>query len=148
MRMDKLTTQFQQALADAQSLAVGRDSAAIEPVHLALALLNLERSAVAPLLQNAGVDLNGLRSRLNQAVEALPRLGQATGDVNVSQELNRLLNLTDKLAQEKKDQFERAVPARRARRQGRARPRTEGFRRAQGNAVGCDRQAAQRRQGR
>ena len=105
MRMDKLTTQFQQALADAQSLAIGRDSAAIEPVHLALALLNLERSAVAPLLQNAGVDLNGLRSRLNQAVEALPRLGQATGDVNVSQELNRLLNLTDKLAQEKKDQF-------------------------------------------
>ena len=105
MRMDKLTTQFQQALADAQSLAIGRDSAAIEPVHLALALLDLERSAVTPLLQNAGVDLNGLRSRLNQALEALPRLGQATGDVNVSQELNRLLNLTDKLAQEKKDQY-------------------------------------------
>ena len=105
MRMDKLTTQFQQALADAQSLAIGRDNAAIEPVHLALALLDLERSAVTPLLQNAGVDLNGLRSRLTQAIEALPRLGQATGDVNVSQELNRLLNLTDKLAQEKKDQF-------------------------------------------
>ena len=105
MRMDKLTTQFQQALSDAQSLAVGRDHSAIDPVHLAVALLNLERGAVAPLLQNAGVDLNGLRSRLNQALEALPRLGQATGDVGVSQELGRLLNLSDKLAQERRDQY-------------------------------------------
>jgi ATP-dependent Clp protease ATP-binding subunit ClpB len=105
MRMDKLTTQFQQAIAEAQSLAVGRDHTAIEPIHLAVALLNLEHSAVGPLLQNAGVDLNGLRSRLNQALDQLPRIGKATGDVNVSQDLARLLNLTDKLAQERKDQY-------------------------------------------
>ncbi|MEW6166577.1 MAG: ATP-dependent chaperone ClpB [Pseudomonadota bacterium] len=105
MRMDKLTTRFQQALADAQSLAVGRDNPAIEPVHLLSALLQQEDGSTLPLLQNAGVNIDLLRSKLAQLLERVPRLGQATGEVNVSPELARLLNLTDKLAQQRKDQY-------------------------------------------
>ena len=105
MRMDKLTSRFQQALADAQSLAVGRDHTAIEPQHLLQALLDQDGGSTLPLLQNAGVNTDLLRSKLAQAVERLPRLKQATGEVNISQELARLLNLSDKLAQQRKDQF-------------------------------------------
>ena len=103
--MDKLTSRFQQALADAQSLAVGRDNPQIEPAHLMQALLNQDGGSTLPLLQQAGVNTDLLRSKLSRAVEQLPRLGQATGDVNVGQDLARLLNLTDKLAQQRKDQF-------------------------------------------
>ena len=103
--MDKLTSRFQQALADAQSLAVGRDNPQIEPAHLLQALLNQDGGSTLPLLQQAGVNTDLLRSKLSRAVEQLPRLGQATGDVNVGQDLARLLNLTDKLAQQRKDQF-------------------------------------------
>ncbi len=105
MRMDKLTSRFQQALADAQSLAIGRDHPAIEPAHLLTALLQQDGGSTLPLLQNAGVNIDLLRSRLAQAVDKLPRLGEATGEINVSQDLARLLNLTDKLAQTRKDQF-------------------------------------------
>ncbi|HVT37206.1 MAG TPA: ATP-dependent chaperone ClpB [Nevskiaceae bacterium] len=105
MRMDKLTSRFQQALADAQSLAVGRDHPAIEPLHLMSALLNQDGGSTLPLLQAGGVNVDLLRSKLAQAFERLPRLGEATGDVNASSDLAKLLNLTDKLAQKRGDQF-------------------------------------------
>jgi ATP-dependent Clp protease ATP-binding subunit ClpB len=105
MRMDKLTSRFQQALADAQSLAVGRDNPAIEPAHLLLALLQQDGGSTLPLLQNAGVNIDLLRSRLTQALDRAPRLGDATGEISVSPDLGRLLNLTDKLAQQRKDQY-------------------------------------------
>ncbi len=105
MRMDKLTSRFQQALADAQSLAVGRDSPAIEPAHLLSALLDQDGGSTLPLLQGAGVNVDLLRSRVAQLVERIPQLKTATGEVNVSPDLSRLLNLTDKLAQKRGDPF-------------------------------------------
>ncbi|NGY04471.1 ATP-dependent chaperone ClpB [Solimonas terrae] len=105
MRMDKLTSRFQQALADAQSLAVGRDHPAIEPAHLLQALLDQDGGSTQPLLQNAGLNIDLLRSKLARVIDELPKLANATGEVNVSTDLARLLNLTDKLAQQKKDQF-------------------------------------------
>ncbi|MFT4047055.1 MAG: ATP-dependent chaperone ClpB [Solimonas sp.] len=105
MRMDKLTSRFQQALADAQSLAVGRDHPAIEPTHLLSALLDQDGGSTQPLLLNAGVNVDLLRSRLAQALDRLPKLSNNTGEINVSPDLAKLLNLTDKLAQQKKDQF-------------------------------------------
>jgi ATP-dependent Clp protease ATP-binding subunit ClpB len=105
MRHDKLTTRFQQALADAQSLAVGRDHPHIEPVHLLAALVDQEGGSTAPLLQQAGVSLDQLRNALGAALDRLPTLGQATGEVAVGAELSRLLNLTDKLAQKRKDPY-------------------------------------------
>ncbi len=105
MRMDKLTSKFQLALADAQSLAVGRDHNEIDPIHVMLALLNQEGGSVRPLLEQAGVNLHQLRTKLDQALDALPRVGEATGEVQLGQSLGRLLNLTDKLAQQRKDQF-------------------------------------------
>src|SRR5581483_8028901 len=105
MRMDKLTSRFQQAIADAQSLAVGRDNPAIEPAHLMQALLNQDGGSTLPLLQQGGVNVDLLRTKLSQAIERLPRLGENTGDGNVGPDLGRLLNLTDKLAQKRKDQF-------------------------------------------
>jgi len=104
MRMDKLTSRFQQALAEAQSLAVGRDHTAIEPVHLALALLDQE-GGMKPLLEQAGIKADVLRSKLSTALERLPKVGQPDGNVTVSADLNRLLNLMDKAAQTRGDQF-------------------------------------------
>ena len=103
MRTEKLTSRFQQALAEAQSLAVGRDHSAIEPVHLALALLDQDGSA--PLLEQAGIKADLLKSQLGTALERLPRVGQPDGNVTVSADLNRLLNLTDKAAQTRGDAF-------------------------------------------
>jgi ATP-dependent Clp protease ATP-binding subunit ClpB len=105
MRMDKLTSRFQQALADSQSLALGRDHPAIEPVHVLSTLLTQEGGSTLPLLQNAGVAVDRLRAALSQALERLPRLGQQDGNIQVSPELNRLLNLTDRLAQQRGDEF-------------------------------------------
>jgi len=105
MRMDKLTTKFQMALADAQSLAVGRDHQMIEPVHVLTALLDQEGGSVRHLLTQAGVNVNGLRSALGEALERMPQVQGAEGDVHVSNETARLLNVTDKLAQERKDQY-------------------------------------------
>jgi ATP-dependent Clp protease ATP-binding subunit ClpB len=105
MRMDKLTSKFQLAIADAQSLAVGRDHQFIEPVHLMSALLDQEGGTVNHLLMQSGVNINVLRSQLGEALERLPTIGDATGDVHLSNDLSRLLNLTDKLAQQRKDQF-------------------------------------------
>ena len=105
MRQDKLTSKFQQALADAQSLAVGRDHAVIEPAHLLMALLDQSGGTVRPLLDKAGVDLNVLRSRLAQELDRLPQVEGAPGEVHVSNDLSRLLNVTDKLATQRGDKF-------------------------------------------
>jgi ATP-dependent Clp protease ATP-binding subunit ClpB len=105
MRMDKLTSRFQQALADAQSLALGRDHQFLEPAHVLLALLDSQGGTVRPLLDKAGADINRLRSQLGAALDRLPRVEGAPGDIHVSNELNRILNVTDKLAQQRGDQF-------------------------------------------
>ncbi len=105
MRMDKLTSRFQQALADAQSLALGRDHQFLEPAHVLLALLDSQGGSVRPLLVKAGVDVNKLRSELGSALERLPTVSGAAGDVHVSNELNRIFNVTDKLAQQRGDQY-------------------------------------------
>ncbi|HTV77193.1 MAG TPA: ATP-dependent chaperone ClpB [Steroidobacteraceae bacterium] len=106
MRMDKLTSKFQAALADAQSLAVGRDQQLIEPAHVLLALLEQEGGTVRPLVLKAGANLTRLRTDLQGQVDRLPTVqGGAAGDVHVSNDLQRLLNVTDKLAQQRQDQF-------------------------------------------
>ncbi|MBI1398487.1 MAG: ATP-dependent chaperone ClpB [Betaproteobacteria bacterium] len=105
MRFDRLTTKFQQALADAQSLAVGRDSAYIEPQHLFMALLQQEDGSSASLLQRAGVNVPALSAALKSSVERMPKVEGQGGEVNVSRELGGLLNLTDKEAQKRNDQF-------------------------------------------
>jgi len=105
MRMDKLTSKFQSALADAQSLAVGRDHQMIEPMHVLIALLDQQGGSVRHLLTQADVNVNLLRSQLGEALEKLPQVQGTSGDVHVSNELNRLLNVTDKLAQQRKDQY-------------------------------------------
>ncbi|MFO1321876.1 MAG: ATP-dependent chaperone ClpB [Burkholderiales bacterium] len=105
MRFDKLTTKFQQALADAQSLAVGRDCGYIEPQHLLLALLQQEDGATASILQRAGVNVPALTTDLRGAVDRLPKVEGTGGEINVSRELGALLNVTDKEAQKRNDQF-------------------------------------------
>ncbi len=105
MRMDKLTSKFQMALADAQSLAVGRDNQFIEPVHLMLALLDQEGGTVRHLLAQADVNVNLLRSSLGEALDRLPKVEGAAGEVHISNDLGRLLNQTDKLAQKRNDQY-------------------------------------------
>ena len=105
MRMDKLTSRFQSALADAQSLAVGRDNQFIEPAHLLLAMIDADGSGVRPLLLKAGVDAGKLRTALSAILDGLPKVEGTGGDVQVSNDLGRLLNVTDKLAQKRGDQF-------------------------------------------
>jgi len=105
MRMDKLTTKFQQALAEAQSLALGRDHQFIEPVHLMTALLDQEGGTIRHLLTKSDVNANALRARLGQALERLPRVEGAGGEVHVSNDLGKLLNLTDKYAQKRGDDY-------------------------------------------
>jgi ATP-dependent Clp protease ATP-binding subunit ClpB len=105
MRFDRFTTKLQQALADAQSLAVGRDNAYIEPQHLLLALLDQQDGAAASLLARAGVNVQPLRDALRTSIDRLPKLEGHGGEMNVSRELNNLLNLTDKEAQKRGDQY-------------------------------------------
>nr|WP_296752236.1 ATP-dependent chaperone ClpB [Thioalkalivibrio sp.] len=103
--MDRLTTKFQEALADAQSLAVGRDHQFIEPSHVLAALLDQEGGSVRSVLAQAGGNVNQLRSALGEALGRLPRVEGTPGEVHVSNDLNRLLNVCDKLAQQRKDQY-------------------------------------------
>ncbi|TLY59960.1 MAG: ATP-dependent chaperone ClpB [Gammaproteobacteria bacterium] len=105
MRMDKLTSRFQQALADAQSIALGRDHQLLEPAHVMLALLDSQGGSVRPLLLKAGADVNKLRAELGALLDRSPKVEGTPGDVHVSNDLNRVLNLTDKLAQQRGDQF-------------------------------------------
>jgi ATP-dependent Clp protease ATP-binding subunit ClpB len=105
MRMDKLTSRFQQALADAQSLAVGRDHPMLEPAHVLVALLDQRGGSTAPMLAQAGVNVAALRTRLGQVLERLPKMAGQEGNVGVGNDLTRLLNVTDKSAQQRGDQF-------------------------------------------
>ena len=105
MRMDKLTTRFQSALADAQSLAIGRDNQFIEASHVLLALLDQDSSTVHQVLASTGVAVDALKTKLNEALDRLPQVQGHEGDVQLSNELIRILNLTDKLAQQRNDQF-------------------------------------------
>ena len=105
MRMDKLTNPLQQALGDAQSLAVGRDHSMIEPAHLLSAFLNQSGGAIAPLLRKTGANLVGLKSSVIDTLDQVPVLADTTGDVQASQALGRLLNRADKLAQDRGDAF-------------------------------------------
>src|SRR5882757_3452301 len=105
MRIDKLTTKFQEALGDAQSIAVGQDNPFIEPLHLLAALLDQEDGGSASLLSRAGVNVPRLREATKQAISRLPKVEGQGGEVQISRELNGLLNLTDKEAQKRGDQF-------------------------------------------
>jgi ATP-dependent Clp protease ATP-binding subunit ClpB len=105
MRQDKLTAKFQAALADAQSLALGRDNQIIEPAHLMLAMLDGAGGTVRPLLIKAGADVNKLRSELGALLDRLPKVEGTPGEVHASNDLGRLLNITDKLAQKRGDQY-------------------------------------------
>ncbi|MDC6489746.1 ATP-dependent chaperone ClpB [Pseudomonas syringae] len=105
MRIDRLTSKLQLALSDSQSLAVGLDHPAIEPAHLMQALLEQQGGSIKPLLLQVGFDVNSLRKELSAELDRLPKIQNPTGDVNMSQDLARLLNQADRLAQQKGDQF-------------------------------------------
>ncbi len=105
MRIDKLTTKFQQALADAQSLALAEDNGFIEPQHLLLALLNQEDAGTASLLQRAGANVAPLKKALMDSIKRLPKVEGQAGEITISRDLNNLLNLTDKEATKRGDQF-------------------------------------------
>ncbi len=105
MRMDKLTSRFQQALGDAQSLAVGRDHNLIEPAHLLVALLDQQGGSTRPMLAQAGVNVASLRQRLGEALDKLPKVSGQAGEVSMGNDLGRLLNVCDKLAQQRGDDF-------------------------------------------
>ncbi|MBP8772897.1 MAG: AAA family ATPase, partial [Aeromonadaceae bacterium] len=105
MRLDRLTSKFQIAISDAQSLALGRDHQFIEPIHLMLALLNQEGGSIRPLLTLAGADVSTLRSRLTQELDRLPKVSGVDGDVQLSPQLGRVLNMCDKYAQQRQDKF-------------------------------------------
>ncbi len=105
MRFDKFTTKFQQALSDAQSLAVGHDNQMIEPQHLLLALINQDDGGTSSLLQRAGVNVAPLKAALDKAIDRLPQVEGTGGEVSIGRDLGNLLNLTDKEAQKRGDQF-------------------------------------------
>ncbi|QBQ54597.1 ATP-dependent chaperone ClpB [Nitrosococcus wardiae] len=105
MRQDKLTTKFQEALADAQSLAVGQDHQFLEPAHVMFALLEQQGGTAAPLLMQAGVNVNNFHAQLSEALKRLPQVQGVPGEIHLSQDLMRLLNVTDKLAQQRHDQY-------------------------------------------
>ena len=105
MRAEKLTNQLQQAFADAQSIAIGNDHSAIEIAHLLVALLNQQGGSVRPILNRAGFDVSGLQEQLNRQLDTLPKIESPTGDVSISQELGRLMNLADRAAQKNNDQY-------------------------------------------
>ncbi|GAB1594470.1 ATP-dependent chaperone ClpB [Lysobacter claricitrinus] len=105
MRMDKLTSRFQQALGDAQSLAVARDHSVLEPAHLMAALLDQQGGSTRPLLAQAGVNVAALRERLGEALDKLPKVSGQAGNISIGNDLSRLLNVTDKLATQRGDSF-------------------------------------------
>ena len=105
MRLDKLTTKLQEALSDAQSQAVGNDNQYIDPVHILIALLNQDDGGARSLLQRAGVNVGGLASALKNALERLPKVTGTGGEVQLGRESGALLNLADKEAQKRGDQF-------------------------------------------
>ncbi len=105
MRFDKLTTKFQQALADAQSMAVGSDNPSIEAVHLLTALLQQDDGSTTSLLAQAGAKLSALKNDLKTAIDQLPKVSSSEGEVSISRDLNNLFNITDKQAQQRNDSY-------------------------------------------
>lgn len=105
MRFDKLTTKFQQALADAQSMAVGRDNPYIEPQHVLLALLQQDDGGTVSLLQQSGTNVAPLRDKLKESVERLPKVAGTSGEISISRDLGNMMNLADREAQKRSDQF-------------------------------------------
>ena len=105
MRMDKLTNAFQMALADAQSLALSHDHAMIEPQHVMQALLQDEAGTLASILTQSNVNLPALKTQLSEAIQRLPKVEGTPGEVHISNELNRVFNVMEKLAQKRKDQY-------------------------------------------
>ena len=105
MQIDKLTSKFQEAMAAAQSMAVGKDHQIIEPAHLMLALLQQQGGTVRPLLAQSGVKITTYRSDLEDQLNRMAKVEGGSGDIHISQDLNRLLNQTDKLAQTRQDQY-------------------------------------------
>ena len=105
MRMDKLTNPLQNALAEAQSLAVGRDHQFIEPAHVLKALLEQQGGSSLPLLQKAGANLGRLNTAIDAAISGMAAVSGTSGDIHISQETSRLLNRADKLAQSRKDAY-------------------------------------------
>ncbi|GAB5380279.1 MAG: ATP-dependent chaperone ClpB [Aliiglaciecola sp.] len=105
MRLDRFTSKFQMAISDAQSIALGRDHQYIDPVHLMTALLNQQGGSIRPLLDSANINVNALRSSLAEAIERLPRVDGIGGDVQLSKDTIVLLNLSDKIAQKRKDEY-------------------------------------------
>ena len=105
MRLDKLTTSFQQALGSAQSVAIGKDASALDPLHVLLAMLQEEEFGVKSLLVRAGGNVNKLLQVTESASNSLPKVQNPTGDLPVSSDLQRLLNLADKESQKRKDEY-------------------------------------------
>ena len=105
MRMDKLTSQFQAALSDAQSHALGQDNGVLEPLHVLKVLLDQEGSTVLHVLAKAKVNLRGLKAQVDAALYRLPKVEGRPGEIHLSNDLNRILNVMDKLAQQRKDAY-------------------------------------------
>ncbi len=105
MRLDRLTSKFQVAISDAQSLALGKDHQFIEPIHIMVALLDQQGGSIRPLLTVVGCKIDDLRNRLTQELDRLPRVSGVDGDIQISPQLGRILNMCDKLAQQRQDQF-------------------------------------------
>jgi len=105
MRMDKFTSSLQQALSEAQSMALGRDHNQIDTLHLLLALLDQSPGGIRPLIQGLGVNTTQLKSKLNDRLESLPKVSSPDGNLSITPELGRILNLTDRLAQKRGDQY-------------------------------------------
>src|SRR5690606_35111515 len=105
MRIDRLTSKLQLALSDAQSIAIGLDHAAIEPLHLMQALLEQQGGSIKPLLMQVGFDVNSLRQALTRELDQLPKLQNPTGDMSLAQDLARRLNQADPAAQPRRDQY-------------------------------------------
>lgn len=105
MRLDRLTSKFQEAISDAQSLALGKDHQFIEPIHIMAALLDQQGGSTRPLLTVVGCKVDDFRNRLTQELDRLPRVSGVDGDIQISSQLGRMLNMCDKLAQQRQDQF-------------------------------------------
>ena len=105
MRIDRFTNQLQTVLSDAQSLAVGRDNNVIDPLHILAAMLDQPGGSIAPLLAQAGADVQSIRPQVQQALDALPTVQGAGGDVHMSNDMSRVLNIADKISQQNKDAY-------------------------------------------